>query len=161
MRFVLTSLSTHLNGRMTGQMEASSPSPLDMLCFFFLNTSISSRLFAPHDSPNCGGPQPLSCIPYIHHPTFSVPSSHRYPDINLPTLHRPWNYPTTLSLQPLIGAIAAGCPAVLKPSEISSHHSALLAELIPKYLDPEAYAVVNGGIEETTRVLEFKWDHSA
>ncbi|KAA1467038.1 aldehyde dehydrogenase [Dentipellis sp. KUC8613] len=71
----------------------------------------------------------------------------------------PWNYPMVLSLQPLIGAIAAGCCAVVKPSEISSHYSQLLAELFPKYLDPSAYRVVNGGVEETTEVLKLKWDH--
>ncbi|TFY54872.1 hypothetical protein EVG20_g9533, partial [Dentipellis fragilis] len=71
----------------------------------------------------------------------------------------PWNYPMVLSLQPLIGAIAAGCTAVVKPSEISSHYSQLLAELFPKYLDPSAYRVINGGVEETTEVLKLKWDH--
>ncbi|KZT21750.1 aldehyde dehydrogenase [Neolentinus lepideus HHB14362 ss-1] len=71
----------------------------------------------------------------------------------------PWNYPMVLSMQPFIGAIAAGCTAVIKPSELVPAFSALLAELIPKYLDPEAYAVVNGGIAETTKLLELQWDH--
>lgn len=83
----------------------------------------------------------------------------RHPDL-LMGLFRPWNHPLILSLQPLIGAIAAGCPAVLKLTELCRHHSALLAELILKYLDPSAYAVVNGGIAETTRLLELRWDHS-
>ncbi|KAJ7351286.1 aldehyde dehydrogenase [Mycena albidolilacea] len=71
----------------------------------------------------------------------------------------PWNYPLVLGLQPLIGAIAAGCCAVLKPSEISPHSSALLAELFPKYLNPDAYRVVLGAIPETTKLLELQWDH--
>lgn len=71
----------------------------------------------------------------------------------------PWNYPMILSLQPLIGAISAGCPAVVKPSEIAPAYAQLLAELMPKYLDPEAYRVVNGGVMETTKLLELQWDH--
>ncbi|KAH9973724.1 Aldehyde/histidinol dehydrogenase [Lactifluus volemus] len=57
----------------------------------------------------------------------------------------PWNYPIFLSLQPIIGAVAAGCPAALKPSEISPAISSVLADLFPKYLDPSAYRVLNGG----------------
>ncbi|TFK50665.1 aldehyde dehydrogenase [Heliocybe sulcata] len=71
----------------------------------------------------------------------------------------PWNYPMILSMQPLIGAISAGCPAVIKPSEVAPAYAALIAELIPKYLDPTAYAVVNGGVAETTKLLELQWDH--
>ncbi|KAJ7220729.1 aldehyde dehydrogenase [Mycena pura] len=65
-----------------------------------------------------------------------------------------WNYPIFGLVQPLIGAIAAGCCAILKPSEISPHIAELLAELCPKYLDPRAYRVVHGGIPETTAVLK-------
>lgn len=65
-----------------------------------------------------------------------------------------------LSLQPLIGAIAAGCPAAVKPSELAPNYSKLLAELVPNYLDPAAYVVVNGAVAETTKVLELKWAHS-
>ncbi|KAL1721986.1 Aldehyde/histidinol dehydrogenase [Schizophyllum commune] len=71
----------------------------------------------------------------------------------------PWNYPIILSLSPLVGAIAAGCTAILKPSEHTPLVSALFAELFPKYLDPEAYAVVNGGVEETGCLLGMKFDH--
>ncbi|KAL4071649.1 Aldehyde/histidinol dehydrogenase [Scleroderma yunnanense] len=71
----------------------------------------------------------------------------------------PWNYPMILTFQPLIGAIAAGCCAVLKPSEAVPHFSNLIADLVPKYLDTSAYRVVNGGIPETSKLLEFQWDH--
>jgi len=71
----------------------------------------------------------------------------------------PFNYPIFLALRPLVGAIAAGNACVLKPSELTPAFSALLADLVPKYLDPELYAVVNGGIPETTKILELQWDH--
>ncbi|KAJ7113375.1 aldehyde dehydrogenase [Mycena epipterygia] len=71
----------------------------------------------------------------------------------------PWNYPLILSLQPLLGAIGAGCCAVLKPSELAPHYADLLAELVPKYLDSNAYRIVLGAVPEITKLLELKWDH--
>lgn len=65
-----------------------------------------------------------------------------------------------LSLQALIAAISAGCPAVVKPSEFAPAYSQLIADLVAKYLDPNAYVVVNGGIPETTKLLELRWAHS-
>lgn len=58
-----------------------------------------------------------------------------------------------------MGAISAGCPALLKPSESSRAVSTLISQLVPKYLDPNAYIVVNGAVEETTAVLNLRWDH--
>ncbi|MCH8560802.1 aldehyde dehydrogenase family protein [Nesterenkonia sp. LB17] len=71
----------------------------------------------------------------------------------------PWNYPFHLLLMPLIGALAAGNSVVLKPSELAPAVSATVAELIPEYLDAEAVQVVEGGVEETTRLLEHPFDH--
>jgi len=70
-----------------------------------------------------------------------------------------WNYPLHLVLVPLIGAIAAGNCAVLKPSEVAPNVSALIAKWIPKYLDRKAVQVVEGGVPETTALLQEKWDH--
>jgi acyl-CoA reductase-like NAD-dependent aldehyde dehydrogenase len=69
-----------------------------------------------------------------------------------------WNEPYMLTLAPLVAAIAAGNTAVLKPSEIGEATAAQTAEMIPKYLDTHAVAVVEGGIPETTALLEQKWD---
>ncbi|MFD7671894.1 aldehyde dehydrogenase family protein [Streptomyces anulatus] len=69
----------------------------------------------------------------------------------------PWNYPLTLTLNPLVGAVAAGSAAVVKPSELAPATSALLAELLPRYLD--AVAVVEGAVEETTQLLAQRFDH--
>ncbi|XP_060114992.1 aldehyde dehydrogenase family 3 member A2-like isoform X2 [Heteronotia binoei] len=70
-----------------------------------------------------------------------------------------WNYPLTLTLHPVIGAIAAGNAVVIKPSEISEHTAKLLEELVPQYLDKDLYPVINGGVPETTEVLKQKFDH--
>ncbi|MBV8928708.1 MAG: aldehyde dehydrogenase family protein [Mycobacteriaceae bacterium] len=55
-----------------------------------------------------------------------------------------WNYPFYLTLGPAVGAIAAGNTLVLKPSEIASASAHLMADLVPRYLDNDAIAVVEG-----------------
>ncbi|KAF3778264.1 Aldehyde dehydrogenase family 3 member H1 [Nymphaea thermarum] len=65
-----------------------------------------------------------------------------------------WNYPLLLSMDPVVGAIAAGNAVVLKPSEISPATSSLLASLVSEYLDTSAIKVVEGAVDETTALLE-------
>lgn len=72
---------------------------------------------------------------------------------------RPWNFPFSTCLNPLVGAIAAGCPTVIKPSEHTPACATELARLIPQYLDPDAYVVVNGAVEQTSALLSYRWDH--
>lgn len=55
-----------------------------------------------------------------------------------------WNFPFALTLGPLVGALAAGNTVVLKPSELAPASSALMAELVPRYLDADAVSVVEG-----------------
>lgn len=71
----------------------------------------------------------------------------------------PWNYPLQLLIIPLIGAIAAGNCAIIKPSEVSAATDSLIADLIPKYLSQDCYAVVRGGAEETKALLQNRFDH--
>uniref|UniRef100_UPI00398F74B4 aldehyde dehydrogenase family 3 member A2-like n=1 Tax=Pristiophorus japonicus TaxID=55135 RepID=UPI00398F74B4 len=70
-----------------------------------------------------------------------------------------WNYPLALIIQPLIGAIAAGNAAIVKPSELSVNTAQLLGNLLPQYLDKELYPVINGAVEETTELLKQQFDH--
>jgi len=71
----------------------------------------------------------------------------------------PWNYPFQLAMSPLVGALAAGNCAILKPSEVAPATSRLIAELVPQYLDASAVKVVEGGVPETTKLLEQHFDH--
>lgn len=66
--------------------------------------------------------------------------------------------PAVLSVDPVVGAIAAGNAVVLKPSEIAPATSSLLAELVDKYLDKSAVRVIEGAVPETTALLEQRWD---
>ncbi|XP_034244379.1 aldehyde dehydrogenase, dimeric NADP-preferring-like [Thrips palmi] len=70
-----------------------------------------------------------------------------------------WNYPVFLTVSPLIGAIAAGNAAIIKPSEIAAATAEFFARKVPKYLDPECYRVVLGGIPETTLLLKERFDY--
>ncbi|XP_035241494.1 aldehyde dehydrogenase family 3 member A2-like isoform X1 [Anguilla anguilla] len=70
-----------------------------------------------------------------------------------------WNYPWVITIQPLIGAIAAGNAAVVKPSEVSVHSAKVMQELLPLYLDQEMYPVVLGGVPETQELLRQRFDH--
>ncbi|XP_015229349.1 PREDICTED: fatty aldehyde dehydrogenase-like [Cyprinodon variegatus] len=70
-----------------------------------------------------------------------------------------WNYPWAVTIQPLIGAIAAGNAAVVKPSEVCVHTSKVMEELLPIYIDKELYPVVTGGVPETQELLRQRFDH--
>jgi acyl-CoA reductase-like NAD-dependent aldehyde dehydrogenase len=69
-----------------------------------------------------------------------------------------FNYPITLSLMPLIGALAAGNCVVLKPSEMATKTEQLLVELLPNYLDKECFRVVIGDYKISASLLEQRWD---
>jgi acyl-CoA reductase-like NAD-dependent aldehyde dehydrogenase len=71
----------------------------------------------------------------------------------------PWNYPFQLAVSPLIGALAAGNCAVVKPSEAAPHISRLIAEMIGNAFDPSYLASVEGGVEETKALLEQRFDY--
>ncbi|KAK3032988.1 hypothetical protein RJ639_035816, partial [Escallonia herrerae] len=69
-----------------------------------------------------------------------------------------WNFPFGLSLEPFIGAIAAGNVVVLKPSELAPACSSVLAKAIHAYLDNKAVKVIEGGISVSEKLLQQKWD---
>lgn len=71
----------------------------------------------------------------------------------------PWNYPFSLMINPLIGAIAAGNCSVLKPSEIAPATSKILTELIEATFAPEYISVFEGGAETSQELLAEKFDH--
>ena len=72
----------------------------------------------------------------------------------------PWNYPLYLSLAPLVAAVAAGNCAVVKPSELAPATSAVLARLVPEYLDPAAVRVIEGDAAVTQALLAQGFDHA-
>jgi aldehyde dehydrogenase (NAD+) len=71
----------------------------------------------------------------------------------------PWNYPFQLLLSPLVGVIAAGNCAVLKPSELALASSSLVAEMIAEAFSPEYITVIEGGREAGEGLLNQKFDY--
>ena len=69
-----------------------------------------------------------------------------------------WNYPYQLSFAPAIAAIAAGNTVVLKPSELPIHTSNLMAKLVNENFDPNFFKVIEGGVPETTELLNQPFD---
>ncbi len=71
----------------------------------------------------------------------------------------PWNYPLLLSMGPLVNSIAAGNTVVLKPSAYSPATSKVMKEILESIFKPETVAVITGGREENTYLLDEKFDY--
>lgn len=84
----------------------------------------------------------------------------QYDPLGVVLIIGPWNYPLYLSLGPLVAAVAAGNCAVIKPSELAPATSALLARLVPRYLDGDAIKVVEGDAQTTQDLLAQGFDHA-
>lgn len=69
-----------------------------------------------------------------------------------------WNYPYQLSFGPAIAAIAAGNTVILKPSELPSETSRIIADIVNQNFDPSYFTVVEGGVTETRELLEQRFD---
>jgi aldehyde dehydrogenase (NAD+) len=95
-------------------------------------------------------------VPLVHKPGSGCIVKEPY---GLVLIISPWNYPISLLLKPLVGALAAGNVVCLKPSEVSGNCSRVLADLIPRYLDQDAVVVVEGAVEETQALLREAWDY--
>ncbi|MBQ1357347.1 MAG: aldehyde dehydrogenase family protein, partial [Aeriscardovia sp.] len=69
----------------------------------------------------------------------------------------PWNYPLLLSLEPMVDAIAAGCPVILKPSDLSPNTSEKLEELLNQYMDSNQVRVLQGGRNVNQHLLTHRF----
>ncbi|GJD21276.1 aldehyde Dehydrogenase [Rivularia sp. IAM M-261] len=89
------------------------------------------------------------------------PASARiYPEpLGIALIIGPWNYPFQLTLSPLVGAIAAGNCAIIKPSELATNCSKVIAEIITKSFASEYITVVEGGVDTSQQLLADKFDH--
>lgn len=71
----------------------------------------------------------------------------------------PWNYPVLLTLEPLVGALAAGNTVILKPSAYAPATSAVLKQMVDEFFDPKLVAMVTGGREKNKALLDEKFDY--
>ena len=70
----------------------------------------------------------------------------------------PWNYPVQLLLNPLVGAISAGCTAVLKPSPYTPNVARVIEQMITATFEEKYIAVVQGNRDVNTSLLEQRYD---
>ncbi|MFT4855397.1 MAG: aldehyde dehydrogenase (NAD+) [Algoriphagus sp.] len=71
----------------------------------------------------------------------------------------PWNYPFNLAIGPLVSAIAAGCTAIIKPSELTPNTSSLIQRMITELFDPSEVAVFQGESDVAQELLKLPFDH--
>ncbi|WP_368505670.1 aldehyde dehydrogenase [Alkalihalophilus sp. As8PL] len=71
----------------------------------------------------------------------------------------PWNYPLQLALSPLVGAIAAGNCAIVKPSELTPHTSRVIAKLLDETFDEEYIKTVEGAVDVSQALLREPFDY--
>ena len=71
----------------------------------------------------------------------------------------PWNYPFNLAIGPLVSAIAAGCPTVIKPSELTPHTSALIEKMITDTFHESEVTVIQGDASVSQALLALPFDH--
>ncbi|CAL1704113.1 unnamed protein product [Somion occarium] len=120
---------------------------------------MTSTLGDIHDSYNNVGKwakdekAPFSALWYFMNPTV------RKEPKGVVLIIGPFNFPILCLLMPLACALAAGNTVLLKPSELSTAMSDLIAELVPKYFEPDVVRVVQGGIPQTTKLIEYPWGH--
>jgi aldehyde dehydrogenase (NAD+) len=93
-------------------------------------------------------------------PVLLGASSYIYPEpFGTVLIISPWNYPFLLLFAPLVGSIAAGNCAVLKPSEISEHSSRAIAEMVSDTFEPRYIAALEGGMEVNRPLMEERFDY--
>jgi aldehyde dehydrogenase (NAD+) len=84
----------------------------------------------------------------------------QYDPLGVALVIGPWNYPFYLAMSPVVAAVAAGNAVVIKPSELAPATSALLARLVPLYLDHDAVRVIEGDAQTTQDLLAQGFDHA-
>jgi len=93
-------------------------------------------------------------ITQFHAKSFIIPEPR-----GIALIMSPWNYPLQLCLVPLVGAISAGCCAVVKPSAYAPAVSGVIAKILGVIFPPEYIAVVEGGREQNSALLEEVFDY--
>ncbi|RZO82724.1 MAG: aldehyde dehydrogenase family protein [Oceanococcus sp.] len=90
---------------------------------------------------------------------FGTKTRIRYEPKGVSLIIAPWNYPINLTLMPLVSAIAAGCTAMIKPSEMTPHCSAVLRDIINDVFHEDEVAMFEGEVDVSTALLELPFDH--
>jgi aldehyde dehydrogenase (NAD+) len=82
----------------------------------------------------------------------------RYEPLGVVLIYGSWNYPYVVTLKPLCQAITSGNCAIIKPSEMAPHASAVMKTLVETYLDKDCFAVIEGGPEVAMEIQKHPFD---
>lgn len=91
--------------------------------------------------------------------TFGTRSWIKYEPKGVSLIISPWNYPVNLTFGPLASALAAGCTAILKPSEMTPNLSALMREMVQATFAPNEVALFEGDARTSQALLSLPFDH--
>lgn len=96
----------------------------------------------------------------IETPILLFPSSSKiiYEPLGVCLIIAPWNYPFQLLMNPLVGAISAGCTAILKPSPYTPAVAGIMEEMISEIFEPEYVFMVQGDRKVNEILLKEKFD---
>lgn len=90
---------------------------------------------------------------------FGASSYVQYEPKGVSLIIAPWNYPIYLVFGPLVYALAAGCTAIVKPSELTPNTAAVISRVIAEAFDKDEVACFEGGAEVSTALLELPFNH--
>lgn len=91
--------------------------------------------------------------------TFGTKSKVIYEPKGVSLIISPWNYPVNLTFGPLVSAIAAGCTAMIKPSEFTPNMARVISAIVAECFDEEQVAVFEGEVDVSIALLEKPFDH--
>lgn len=92
--------------------------------------------------------------------TYLGSSSHiQYEPKGVSLILSPWNYPFSLAIGPLVSALAAGCTAMIKPSELTPNTSALIDKMVGELYPENEVCVFQGAVETAQELLKLPFDH--
>ncbi|HYW04810.1 MAG TPA: aldehyde dehydrogenase family protein [Gammaproteobacteria bacterium] len=92
-------------------------------------------------------------------PLFGTRSEIRYEPKGVSLIISPWNYPVNLTFCPLVSALAAGCTAILKPSEMTPNLSRVMVEIVRETFDERDVAIFEGDAQVASTLLDLPFDH--
>ncbi len=152
MKALLDENGTALAHAVQEDFGVRSPQLTEIADLFVLRTLLSHTL---KSLPKWIKPQKVSTPLYLQPASAHL---QRQP-LGVVGVVSPWNYPVQLALGPVITALAAGNRVMLKPSELTPHTSALMAELIGKAFAPDEVCVVLGDGELAAEFSRLPFDH--
>ncbi|ODV93992.1 hypothetical protein PACTADRAFT_4885 [Pachysolen tannophilus NRRL Y-2460] len=154
----LRNLYFALEDNLTNIIEALSKdfhrSSFETKCLEYQPT-INELFFAMKNLSKWAKPQSANSIPMLY---WSTKVSIESIPLGVALVISPSNYPLFLGISSIIGALAAGNCVIFKPSERTPHFTNLITNILTQALDDDIFKVINGGIAETTVLLEQKFD---